>query len=107
MGTKALVTTEQQAIEVAYEYAATNNLGDRLSVHNVFHREAMCEKERLGMEAAMGREMDQDELELFRMHNSSGWVVQLVFDPCIEGETPQGPKILIDDTGGVTHFRPM
>lgn len=107
MGTKALVTTKQQAIEVAYEYAATNDLGDSLSVHEVYHRDAMTEKQRLGMEAAMGREMGQDELELFRMHNSSGWVVQLVFDPCIAGEIPQGPKILIDDTGGVIHFRPM
>ena len=107
MGIHAIVTSKEQAIEVAYEYAASNDLGDSLSVHEAFYRTAMSEHQRIAKQAALGREMDADEIELFRFHNGSGWVVQLVSDPCGEGETPQGPKTLIDDTGDTKHFVPM
>ena len=72
MGIHALITSKEQAIEVAYEYAASNNLGDSLSVHEAYYRKAMSEDQRITMEFALGREMDADEIELFRLHNDSG-----------------------------------
>jgi hypothetical protein len=96
-----------EAIEVAKAYARDNGFSTEMTVHKVFYSAALSERERAKMEEDLGRPMDDDELRLFQMHNNSGWVVQLVFEACPDGATPQGPKVLVNDDGEVSHFRPM
>lgn len=97
----------EEAVQFAFMYARTHDLGESLEVHEAYYLKALREDQRLEMEERLGRPMSVDEMELFEMHNSSGWVVQLVFEKCADGDTPQGPKILINDDGVVRHFRPM
>lgn len=96
-----------QAIERAIEYAKVSQLGDNLSVHEAYYSEAMGAVEIKRMEINMGRCFDEIELELLRTTNKSRWIVQLVFEACEHGATPQGPKVLVDDDGEISHFRPM
>jgi hypothetical protein len=96
-----------EAIEVAKAYARDNGFSTEMTVHKAFYSAALSERERAKMEEDLGRPMDDDELRLFQMHNNSGWVVQLVFETCPDGATPQGPKVLVNDDGEVSHFRPM
>jgi hypothetical protein len=107
MTTNTSPFSEQEAISKALSYAKDQHLGTLLEVHEVFYRETLNEEQREQMEAELGRPLDDDELRLFQMHNKSGWIVQLVFEACPDGATPQGPKVLVNDDGNVSHFRPM
>ncbi|MBX3417582.1 MAG: hypothetical protein KF851_08275 [Pirellulaceae bacterium] len=107
MTTDKGIMDKDAAIEKAMRYAESNGLGQNLEVQEVFYRKAINDEQKRQMEEQMGRQLDAGELRLFQEHNKSGWVVQLVFEQCENGATPQGPKVLVDDTGEVSHFRPM
>lgn len=107
MTTNTSPFTKDEAVAKALSYANDHELGRRLEVHDVFYREMINEDQKNQMESDLGRPLDDDELRLFQLHNKSGWVVQLVVEPCPDGETPQGPKVLVNDDGEVSHFRPM
>jgi hypothetical protein len=98
---------EDEAIAIALSYATKHKLGTALEVHEAFYREKIDEKQMQQMESDLGRPMDDCELRLLQQFNKSGWVIQLVFEACPKGATPQGPKVLVDDDGEVSHFRPM
>ncbi len=99
-------TTPHTVIERARLYLRDIGLDDRLSVHELYRRE-IGDEFRTQMELDLGRRLDEDELRLMRRHNKSGWVVQFVFEECEPGATPQGPRVLLDDDGSISHYRPM
>jgi hypothetical protein len=107
MTTNTSPFTQDEAVAKALSYAKNHDLGKELELHEVFYRETINEEQKTRMESELGRPLDEDELRLFQMHNKSGWVVQLVFEPCPDGATPQGPRVLVNDDGEVSHIRPM
>lgn len=100
-------SNRDQAVAKALEYAKTHGLGEDLEIQRVFYRESLVDDQQRQLEAQLGRPIDEDERRLFQIHNKSGWVVQLVFQACANGETPQGPATLVDDDGQVSDYRPM
>ena len=100
-------SSHDAVIEQARLYLEKNGLDDKLPVHEVFYRSEISDEMRAKMEEDLGRTLDEDELRLMGQHNKSGWVVQFVFEECEAGATPQGPRVLLDDDGSVSHYRPM